>query len=134
LRAAAKMEAEMSTSCSSNDAPAQTSAAVSATAAALSGDGASSSPQRISDSAGREGPWRGFPSPFSAGGPLPPPPPPPPEAAQVTSSRPNRARPGPVGRPRSGRGHRAGIRGGIGVRMCAAMGGESTRRQRRSGD
>jgi hypothetical protein len=78
LRAAAKMEAEMSTSCSSSEAPAQTSAAVSATAAAR------------------------LPlSPFSAGGPLP-------EAAQVTSSRPSRVRQGPVGILRIGRGRTPG--------------------------
>lgn len=82
LTAAAKMEAEMSTSCSSSDAPAQTSAPVSATAAALSGAGTSSSPQRISDSAGKEGTPRGFPSPFSAGGP--PPLLSPPETAEAT--------------------------------------------------
>lgn len=118
LRAAAKMEAEMSTSCSSSDAPPQTSAAVSATAAALSGDGASSCPQRISDSGGREGPWRGF----SAGDP------PPPKPAQATTSRQDREREGQIGfssrRHRSGRGHGEGSRARIGVAICAAMGGE----------
>uniref|UniRef100_A0A453MA08 Uncharacterized protein n=1 Tax=Aegilops tauschii subsp. strangulata TaxID=200361 RepID=A0A453MA08_AEGTS len=114
LRAAAKMEAEMSTSCSSRVAPAQTSAAVSATAAALSGDGASSCPQRISDSGGREGPWGGF----SAGGP------PPPEAAQATTSRRDLVREGPIGfsSPRLGsrRRHGGGSRGRIGAVICAA--------------
>lgn len=117
LRAAAKMEAEMSTSCSSSDAPPQTSAAVSATAAALSGDGASSCPQRICDSGGREGPWRGF----SAGDP------PPPEPAQATTSRRDRVREGHMGfssrRHRSWRGHGGGSWPRIGVVICAAMGG-----------
>lgn len=82
LMAAAKIAAEMSASCSSSEAPAHASAPVSTTAAALAGSGDSSSPQRISDSAGSDGARRSF-SP-SAGGP---PSPLPREAARATVRR-----------------------------------------------
>ncbi|CAN6357925.1 unnamed protein product [Urochloa humidicola] len=58
----------MNRSCSSSEAPAQASTPVSTTAAALEGSGYSSSPHRISDSAGRDGPFRSFSPSASAGG------------------------------------------------------------------
>jgi hypothetical protein len=84
LTAAAKIAAEMSASCSSSEAPAHTSAPVSTTATALVGSGDSSSPHRISDSAGSDERRRSF-SP-SAGGP-PSPSPFPREAARATARR-----------------------------------------------
>ena len=80
LVAAAKMVAKMSRSCSSSEAPAQASAPVSTTVVALAGSGDSRSPHRISESAGRAGPFRSL-SP-SAGGP-----PSPPEAENASVAR-----------------------------------------------
>jgi hypothetical protein len=67
LTVTAKMDAKMSTSCSSREALDQASAPESMTAAALAGCGDSSSPHRISDSAGKDGGFVSL-SP-SAGGP-----------------------------------------------------------------
>jgi len=122
LVAAAKMVAKMSRSCSSSEAPAQASAPVSTTIVALAGSGDSRSPHRISESAGRAGPFRSL-SP-SAGGP-----PSPPEAARATARRRARGRSEEeeeAGLRSLGRGcGRGGRRSGRGrVPACAAMGEE----------
>jgi hypothetical protein len=85
LTAAAKMDAKMSTSCSSREAPAQASAPESTTAAALAGCGDSSSPHRISDSAGKDGGFASL-SPSAGGPPLSP------ESARATVRRGARGR------------------------------------------
>lgn len=68
------MAVEMCTSysSSSSDTLAQAIAIVSATATALAGNGVSSSPNRISGSVGREGPWRFSPSVDAAASASPP--------------------------------------------------------------
>ncbi|CAN6330802.1 unnamed protein product [Urochloa humidicola] len=60
--------AEMSRSCSSSQALAQASTPVSRTAAALEDSGDSSFPHRISESVGRDGPFRSFPPSAVAAG------------------------------------------------------------------
>jgi hypothetical protein len=69
LTSAAKMDAKMSTSYSRREAPDQASAPESTTAAALAGCGDSSSPHRISDSAGKDGGFISLP-PSAGGSPL----------------------------------------------------------------
>jgi hypothetical protein len=71
LTVTAKMDAKMSTSCSSREALDQASAPESMTAAALAGCGDSSSPHRISDSAGKDGGFVSL-SPSAGGPPLSP--------------------------------------------------------------
>jgi hypothetical protein len=65
----AKMDAKMSTSYSRREAPDQASTPESTTAAALAGCGDSSSPHRISDSAGKDGGFISLP-PSAGGSPL----------------------------------------------------------------
>jgi len=129
LTAAAKMVAKTSRTCSSSEAPAQASTPVSTTAVALAGSGDSSSPHRISESAGRAGPFRSL-SP-SAGGP-----PSPPEAARATARRRARGRSEEeeeagmrsLGRGSGGGGRRAGRRG-----LCPGR-HHHAQRERRGGE